>query len=171
MRISGLIGGVLMAGTLSQFPEYSQQYEQRLGGAVDQLAAVVADFDASAARAGLSRDQALQTYDETGEPFLADRSRDMQATFARFEKLSAHLDALETAGPVEKVTAFASYYDAEIGSRALENYEPAVPVTAEGFIWAGLGLIGGYGAVAGLFAGAKRMRRTGRAASPARRDG
>lgn len=171
MRISGLIGGVLLAGTLSQFPEFSQQYEQRLGGAVDQLAAVVADFDASAARAGLSRDEALQTYEGTGEPFLADRSRDMQTAFARYEKLTAHLEALATAGPVEKVTAFASYYDADIGNRALESYEPAIPVTAEGFIWAGLGLLGGYGAVAGLFAGARRLRRTGRAAGPARRNG
>ena len=40
-----LAGGVAGAAILSQFPEYAQQYTQRLGGAVDALGQVVADFD------------------------------------------------------------------------------------------------------------------------------
>lgn len=171
MRITGLIGGGLLAVALSQFPEFAQQYEQRLGGAVDQLRIVIADFDASAERAGLSRDEALETYDGSGQDFLADRGQDMRKTFTRFDKLEAHLQTLENAGPVEKVTGFAQYYDPEVGSRALEAFEPAVPVTFEGFAWAGAGLVAGYALIAGLFAGGRRLRRTGRAASPTRSDG
>lgn len=162
MRVSGLIGGVLAAASLSQFPEFTQQYEQRLGGAVDQLQIIVADFDASAARAGLSRDEALATYDSVESGFLVDRGRDMRMVFARFDKLSSHLAELQNAGPLDKVTGFARYYDQEVGTRALETYQPAVPVTPESFGWAGAGLLGGYGLIAGLMAGVRRLRGPGR---------
>ena len=59
VRALVLAGGVLGAASVSQFPEFSQQYTQRLGGAVDALGQVVADFDASAAAAGLDREAAL----------------------------------------------------------------------------------------------------------------
>ena len=50
---------VCLAIALSQFPAFSDQYVQRLGGQVDALSRVAAQFDASARAAGLTRDQAL----------------------------------------------------------------------------------------------------------------
>ncbi|NRB05388.1 MAG: DUF2937 family protein, partial [Rhodobacteraceae bacterium] len=44
-RAIALAGGLAGGLSLSQFPEFSQQYLQRLGGAVDALAVVVTDFD------------------------------------------------------------------------------------------------------------------------------
>ena len=35
LRVLAVAAGLAGAGTLSQFPEFSQQYVQRLGGAVD----------------------------------------------------------------------------------------------------------------------------------------
>lgn len=52
-------GGLCCALAASQFPEFSQQYKQRLSGAVDELAWVVERFDADAAALGMSRDAAL----------------------------------------------------------------------------------------------------------------
>jgi hypothetical protein len=43
--IAGLVG--------SQGPEFAQQYRQRIGGALDELKRIVADFDDEAAREGL----------------------------------------------------------------------------------------------------------------------
>ena len=54
-----LILGLVFAVALSQFPAFSDQYVQRLGGQVDALAQVAADFDRSARRAKLTRDEAL----------------------------------------------------------------------------------------------------------------
>ncbi|MEM9851772.1 MAG: DUF2937 family protein, partial [Pseudomonadota bacterium] len=51
---TNLAGGCAMLCATSQFPEFSQQYVQRLGGAVDELRRVAADFDASARAAGLT---------------------------------------------------------------------------------------------------------------------
>ncbi|MEC7965452.1 MAG: DUF2937 family protein, partial [Pseudomonadota bacterium] len=53
VRTLTLIAGLSGAAVTAQFPEFSQQYAQRLGGAVDELTAVVADFDASAQASGL----------------------------------------------------------------------------------------------------------------------
>ncbi len=53
LRLLAFVGGLARArGRCRRFPEFSQQYLQRLGGQVDALAAVTADFDASAAKAG-----------------------------------------------------------------------------------------------------------------------
>ena len=61
-RTLSLFGGLALGLALSQFPEYAQQYTQRLGGAVDELRAVTRQFDAAATAAGLSREQALARY-------------------------------------------------------------------------------------------------------------
>ena len=59
-RVLALLGGLAGGASLSQFPEYSQQYIQRLAGAVDELTLFVTEFDADAASVGLSWDEALQ---------------------------------------------------------------------------------------------------------------
>lgn len=149
-RLLSMVGGIAMGLTTSQFLEYAQQYEQRLGGAVDELRIIAEKFDADAQRAGLTRDEALRTYEDSGNAFLTDQGVGVEATLARYERLLAHLQNLENANLVTRVTGFAEYYDPEIGARALEAYNPAVPVTAEGFVYAGAGVVAGYGGVLGI---------------------
>ena len=55
LKFLAIAGGLAGAAGLSQYPEFSQQYTQRLGGQVDALSEVVADFEASAMRSGLTR--------------------------------------------------------------------------------------------------------------------
>lgn len=152
MRIVGAVGGIALGLTMSQVPEFTQQYEQRLGGAVDELRVITENFDAAAKRDGLTRTQALQTYQNADNKFLADQGHDMSANFKRFTRLDTHLQALQNAGPVSRVLDFAKYYDQQIGTRALEAYNPAVPVTPTGFAFAGAGVLAGYGFLSGLFA-------------------
>lgn len=151
-----MIGGLGLGISLSQFPEYTQQYEQRLGGAVDELHAVIADFDASAERAGLTRQEALQTYDAANTSFLVDRGQDMRNVFARYDRLSAHQRDLQNASSIERLADIARYYDPEIGARALDAYEPAVPVTTEGVSLAGAGILAGYAILSGFLALVRR---------------
>ena len=138
------IGGLGLAVTLSQFPEYAQQYTQRLGGAVDELRVITEDFDRSAAVGGLDRSQALQRYVISNDSFLAERGVSMEATFARYEDLKATLARIQNADPVSRFQALPAYLDSDIGRRTLENFRPAVPVTIEGILYAGGGFILGY---------------------------
>ncbi|MBR7518809.1 DUF2937 family protein, partial [Mycobacterium tuberculosis] len=52
-RVIYLLPAILLGATLSQAPEFAQQYRQRLGGAVDELQTIIARFSADAARLGL----------------------------------------------------------------------------------------------------------------------
>ena len=143
-RLIAGIGGVGLAVMLSQFPEYAQQYTQRLGGAVDELRVITENFERSATVAGLDRTQALQRYVGSNDSFLAGQGNSMTATFARYEYLNATLLRIQNADPVTRLQSLPAYLDSDIGRRTLENYQPAVPVTAEGILYAGGGFILGY---------------------------
>ena len=144
-RTLTLMGGLAGAAGLSQFPEFSQQYTQRLAGAVDELAIVTQDFDRSAEAEGMTRDEALRSLSGTG---FADRRRaDMTRTFARYEQLKADLDALRTAGPFTRATRIAHIDDGKIARQAARDYRPAAPLTFEGLTFGAVGLVLGSVAV------------------------
>lgn len=149
-RILAGIGGLGLAVTMSQFPEYAQQYTQRLGGAVDELRVVTEDFDRAAAEGGLDRQTALERFNASNDAFLAGRGTSMSATFQRYDTLRATLARIENAGPLERLQQLPAYLDTDIGRRTLENYKPAVPVTMEGILYAGGGFILGYLLLSGL---------------------
>lgn len=154
VRMIVLAGGVAGAAGLSQFPEFTQQYRQRLAGAVDELSVVTADFDASAAAEGLSREAALESMGADG--FIGRRHQDMARAFDRLEDLRADLALLSGAGAFERVYYASHMTDREVARRALEDFKPAMPVTFEGMSFAGAGFV--LGAVAlSLLLGLLRM--------------
>lgn len=137
-----LAGGFSGAAGLSQFPEFSQQYAQRLGGAVDELSRVVAEFDADAAGVGLSRQEALEDLANGGTMGRA-RAQTMARTIDRHARLTDDLAALQGAGPFTRAYLAANMTDRQIASRAWEAYKPAVPITFEGAVFAGVGFLTG----------------------------
>ena len=143
------IAGALAGGVaLSQFPEFSQQYLQRLAGQVDALTAVTADFDASAEKAGLTREDALTSMQ--GTEFLGYRQTDMRNAFARHERLVSDLTMLREAGPVERLMLPQRFDDPALLRATWADYKPAVPATAAGLITGAVGFGAGWAAVAGL---------------------
>jgi hypothetical protein len=150
-RIVAGVGGLALAVCLSQFPEYAQQYTQRLGGAVDELRVITEDFDRAASTGGLDRASALERYNASNDDFLAGRGTSMTATFQRYEQLNTTLARIENAGPVERFQSLPAYLDSDIGQRTLQNYRPAIPVTMEGILYAGGGFILGYLVLSGIW--------------------
>jgi len=143
-RTVAIVGGAALAVVLSQFPEYAQQYTQRLGGAVDELRIVTQRFDSEAQAAGLDREQALARYTGATDGFIIGRGTSEAANFVRYEQLSDTLARIQGAGPVERFQSLPAYLDTDIGRRTLENFRPAVPVTMEGILYAGAGFLLGY---------------------------
>ncbi|RDE09393.1 DUF2937 family protein [Pelagibacterium lacus] len=143
-RIVCVAGALLGAVALSQTPEYTQQYTQRLAGAVDELTTIITRFDEDAARFGLSREEGLERYQASPDDFLAGRGLSMQAVFARHEALAAQLADLRAAGGMTKILSLTQYFDSDVGAAALEDFRPAVPVTLEGLAFALVGWVMGY---------------------------
>ena len=169
IRVLALAGGLTGAAAVSQYPEFSQQYVQRLAGQVEALGLVVADFDASAARSGLARDAALGEL--RGSAFLADRQEDMSRTFARFERLKADQAMLATATPVERIFMPQRLRDGELLAGTWSDFKPAVPLTVAGMVAAGLGFLAGWlgvNLVAGLLSAVGRRAVPKKAPRPLR---
>ena len=143
-RALSIIGGLALGFGFAQFPEYAQQYEQRLGGAVDELRIIVDDFDRGAAAFRLSREDALMRYAISPDEFLQDRGLSMRMTLGRYERLRADLEALQTASPIQRAQFLPRYLDSDVGARALENFQPGVPATGEALAWGLAGTVLGY---------------------------
>lgn len=150
LRALTLAGGLLGAAVVSQFPEFTQQYTQRLGGQVEALELVIADFDASAAEAEMTREDALAAMG--GSVFLENRRRDMRETISRHARLSDDLSVLRDATPLERLTMPQRVIDTKLAKATYENFVPALPLSIEGGISALAGYFGGYGLIAGILA-------------------
>jgi len=160
-----LVFVMLMSGTAtSQLPEFAQQYRQRLGGAIDALSQVVAEFHRDASAFGLSIDEAVERLKSAPDAFARQRGETMAETVQRLERLTGQQAALQEAGPFHRVGVFLTGLDPELAQATAGDYEPAVPVTAEGLASAGIGgLIGlvlGQGCVSLFRSRARRRRAT-----------
>lgn len=141
-RILAMIAGICGAIGLSQFPEFSQQYVQRLSGAVDELRVVVLSFDAGAAAAGLTREEALTQL--SGTPLQDSLRKTIGESVTRYERLNANLTALSDKDALSRLTQVWRFADKDLAERTWAAFRPAVPVTWDGAICAGIGFVGGW---------------------------
>ncbi|MEO1561873.1 MAG: DUF2937 family protein [Pseudomonadota bacterium] len=156
-RILNMGVGVVLAAGASQFPEFSQQYVQRLGGAVDELEKVVVAFDNAASAADLTREEALKEL--SGTRFLDQRQSDMRLTIGRYERLSADYENLRGATAFERVRYINGLTDRELIESTWSDFEPAVPLTPDGFAFTGSGFLAGLFTMIGLTKMTRRRRR------------
>jgi hypothetical protein len=138
---------VVFAIATTQLPEYMQQYRQRLGGAIDELAAIVAQFDVESAAEGLSEADGIVRLKTNPDPLAKARGAAMTATIARLAKLERSAAALDNPNGFVRWETFPSTFDARVAARAYEAYQPAVPTTADGFVAGLIGFLIGGGLV------------------------
>ena len=136
---------LVCAALATQAPEFAQQYRQRLGGAIDELRAITAQFDADATAEKLTRDEALTRLQANADPLAARRATAMRDAVAREQRLSAQLQAFADAGPMARIGVMLTDVDAGIARRAWQAFEPAVPLTVEGLVSGLVGFIVGGG--------------------------
>jgi hypothetical protein len=138
-RTATMTAALIGALTFSQAPEFAQQYQQRLGGALDELRIIVADFDRDATLAGIDRPQALAIYDGASEPFLRNRGQSMRRTLTRFETIGRQSADMARTSPFAKPFALLRNADDMILTNAWRDFQPGVPVTPAGLLWAATG--------------------------------
>jgi hypothetical protein len=142
----------------SQVPEFAQQYRQRLGGAIDELNRIIGEFDADAARMQMDRTTGLDRLLRNTDDFVRQRGEQIRTDAERAARLERQLQAYQDAGPFWRLATFARNYEPEIARRAAENFEPAVPVTAEGLIATATGFLIGWLGGRALIAPVQRRR-------------
>ncbi|MBO0347004.1 DUF2937 family protein [Roseibium sp. CAU 1637] len=163
-RLFVMIVAVILGTTTSQFPEFAQQYRQRLGGAIDALREVMTEFEQDAVSENLSVPQAIVRMQGSQDTLVARRGHSMERALRRLQSLSDQRDALAQAGPFARVVVVMGDLDAPLARATFEDFEPAVPVTGEGIASAAggglLGLILAWMGVGTVRAARQRRRRT-----------
>jgi hypothetical protein len=149
-----MLGGIFF----SQAPEFAQQYRQRIGGALDELRAVITRFDNEANRNGLDRQKALGLYAASPGQFLRSQGGAMQHNFDRYAVLDQQNRDLQQAPPIAKPFVILRNPDPDLVTNAWRDFNPGVPVTIAGLVWTTVGLIAGW-LVAALFGTASLRRR------------
>jgi Protein of unknown function (DUF2937) len=116
----------------SQMPEFAQQYQQRLGGAVEELRIIAQHFDADAARAGLDRAGGLARLEKDAESFIRDRGVSARVSFERRATLERQQRAMDAPDMLTRSLALLKDYDPMIAKGAWARFRPALPLTLEG---------------------------------------
>lgn len=167
MRIFMLVVMVMSGTATSQLPEFSQQYRQRLGGAIDALEEILADFNRDASAHGLTSAEAIARQQSSEDPFVRARGDSMLNAEIRLSRLKEQEVDLQNAGPIERLVIFTRGFDPQLAQATAEDYEPAVPVTTAGFASAGVGALIGF-LVLRILAGVLRLGRRRRTVSDER---
>jgi hypothetical protein len=147
-RSIALVIALAGAFVASQVPEFAQQYRQRLGGAVDELARVIDNFDGDAAASGTDRSGGLALMARNSEPLVRAQAVTMARTIIRYDRLLKQQAAIQSSTPFVRLTAFFQDFDRPLVESTLRNYEPAVPATSEGVVFAVIGFFVVYGLLA-----------------------
>jgi len=120
-RLIVLIFGLFGAVGLAQGPEMTSQYEQRIGGALSELQAVM--------------------------PFLKDRGRSMQIALLRFDTLTHQVKTFKTSNELYKPIYVFVEGDEKVMQGMLKDYSFGIPATLSGFVYAAFGFF--FGALFG----------------------
>jgi hypothetical protein len=132
---------VLGAVIFSQWPEFMQQYLQRLGGHLDEARRELTRFQAAAGQAGLSLDQWVQATAGSGDPAVSRLGQVVRETSARVATLSTDEAAIRHASAVARPFVFLRHADPSIVRATWEIFRPAVPTTVEGAVYALAGVV------------------------------
>jgi hypothetical protein len=157
-RTLSLATALFGALATSQLPEFTQQYSQRLGGAIDELTRVVQRFDRDwGAIHAEDRKAALARLTSSHDELVRRQGVAMEANIARLDALQAQQARMAVAGPLGRIEVFLSNPDPEVAAATLDAFQPAIPATSEGAISGGAGFLLG-GGVAALFSRLFRRR-------------
>ena len=157
-RLLNGLAAVAGATSSSQFPTYYQQYLQRLGGRLDQAQVQVERIETAARENGLTVAQYIERFTVSADPAHRQQALVLSDELADLDRLRQAVDALTQAQPIARPWQFLQHVDVETARTTLSDFALGLPLTTEGLVYAGIGLLVGLlllagveGALRGLF--------------------
>jgi hypothetical protein len=134
---------VVMALLLAQFPVYYAQYLDVLSGARMAASKTYEDMQTrlgpQAQQRGLSVDELVEQLTRNDDPLVRELSGVNQDAIVRYQAYSEAFEALKQAPVWQRPFALSRHFDNDI-HQAIQ-FEPNVPLTLEGVIYAFLGIL------------------------------
>src|SRR3977135_4408979 len=116
ITLTSLVSALLF----SQVPGFMQQYNQRLGGAVDELTRIVSHFDEDARRSGYDRPAALQLMAKNPERLVRDQAVRIDENVTRLHRLREQQETFRNAGSFFRLASFVRNYDPPLADRTYQ---------------------------------------------------
>ena len=149
-RLLAFLLGIAGAVISSQGPGFTLQYMQNLQGRLDELQPLVAQYDADLTGYGYTRAQALAECDDAAR-LLNALCDGYERTIVRYELLSAHMAELQAASAYARPLLLVRSRMDDVARSTYGQFEPAVPATLDGGVYAGGGFAFFWGASTFLF--------------------
>jgi len=113
-ELTAIALAVLVGFAISQVPRFIQEYEQRLGGALQEATRQLDEFRRNAEAAGLSFNEYQARHLDSSDTALRATGRTIQGSVARVADLREQVQRLADASKFAKPVALARNYDASL---------------------------------------------------------
>lgn len=136
---------VLGAFLGSQFPQFMQQYNQRLSGHVDELHRTLLRLEEMAIQSGVPLQLYIKKFSEQSDVTISRQGSFMQDLVLRFQDLNESFTTLNASTVWSRPYFFMKYLDLEIGKATFHHYSPGLTFDTEVCIYVLLGGFLGWG--------------------------
>lgn len=124
-----------------QIPSFLVQYQQRLGGHVDELALLLRKYKSAASDNSRTIEEYIGLHLQSDVKEFVSTGRIMSENMERFTDLSAALKNLSGSKGVVKFFSFIKDFDFDIFKAALKNFVPGISFSIDTLIFAAMGII------------------------------
>ena len=139
---------LLVAGffaiAFSQFPEFQQQYKQRMGGTLDELNRQVIALDARAAEAGMERYDYIRHFLDNPDLVIQREGQNLSDMLGRRLRIRQAIDEMDNARGYALMITVIFHLDPQTAQATLIDYRPALPLTISGLLHGLFGFVLGY---------------------------
>ena len=136
-RIVAVIGAIIFF----QIPTFIIQYKQRLGGHVDELARLTAQYKSTAANYGKTVEEYIGLLLNSGIDEIKSTGELMTGHMNRFNELSQALHNLSEASGITKLFVFFKSIDLDIFRGTYKDFVPGISFNLESIVYCIVGII------------------------------
>lgn len=124
-----------------QIPSFLVQYQQRLGGHVDELAMLIKKYKSAAADNSRTVEEYIGLHLQSDVKEFVSTGKIMSENVERFTDLSTALKSLTESKGIVKFYSFLKDIDFDIFKAALKNFVPGISFTIDTFFYGAAGII------------------------------
>lgn len=134
---------VSVAGAMifMQIPAFLVQYQQRLGGHVDELALLIKKYKSAAADNGRTVDEYIGLHLQSSVKEFVSSGKLMLENMERFTDLSAALKSISDSKGILKFISFLKNFDSDIFKAALKNFVPGLSFSLDTVLYGAIGIM------------------------------
>ncbi|MFW6347757.1 MAG: DUF2937 family protein, partial [Cyclonatronaceae bacterium] len=134
------IFAVMGAMAAAQFPQFVQQYLQRLAGHAAEARRLLARYEQAAEDVGMGFEAYVQRFSNDPDSTIAGQGQIMTELSERAASLQEAVAALQNSHALNRPFVFLNHLDTEIAYQTLLIFQPGVPTTPEGGLYALTGI-------------------------------